>query len=129
MKLPYYGQELIVDLKGCDVSRFNREYLAKYFVELCELIDMEREDLHFWDEEGIPEGEKRTEPHVVGITAVQFIITSSITIHALSILKEAYINIFSCKDFSCNEAIRYTRRYFDAREFTAKVIKRGEWNS
>lgn len=123
-----YGKELIIDLKDCDITKFNREDIERYFVELCELIDMQREDLHFWDDEGIPEAEKRTEPHVVGITAVQFIITSCITIHALTLLKEAYINIFSCKEFSRGDALEFTRRWFGAKEFNSTFISRGEWN-
>lgn len=122
-----YGQELIIDLRNCNVSKFTRKYITKYFIELCELIDMEREDLHFWDDEGIPENEKRTEPHVVGVTAVQFIITSSITIHALTLLKEAYINIFSCKEFDVIKASEFTTHYFEAKQFNLNPIERGVW--
>ncbi len=123
-----YGKELIIDMKKCDISKFTRESIKGYFEELCDnVIDMQREDLHFWDDEGGPEGEKRTEDHVVGITAVQFIITSSIVIHALTNLKEAYINIFSCKEFNDNEALTFTRKWFDAGEFNRKVVERGMW--
>lgn len=122
-----YGKELIIDLKGCDTSKFTRKDLKKYFRELCELIDMKREDLHFWDDKDVPKKYRRTEPHVVGITAVQFIITSSITIHALSVLKEAYINIFSCKEFSTGDAVDFTRRFFNAKEFNTRVVRRGVW--
>ena len=45
-----YGKEVIFDLHGCDPSRFNREDLEKYFKCLCILIDMERVDLHWWDD-------------------------------------------------------------------------------
>lgn len=120
-----YGKELIVDLKGCDISRFNRKDIEVYFIQLCDLIDMQREALHFWDDEGVPEEERRTEDHVVGITAVQFIITSSITIHTLSKLGEAYVNIFSCKDYDSNKALGFTRRYFGAKEFSGTVLRRG----
>ena len=37
-----YGKELILDLHNCQVGRFAREGIAQYFVELCELIGMER---------------------------------------------------------------------------------------
>lgn len=120
-----YGQELIIDLKDCDISKFNRESITEYFKQLCKIIDMEREDLHFWDDEGIPEHEKRTEPHVVGITAVQFIITSSITIHVLSILKEAYINIFSCKEFGSHRAAKFTANWFGSNKYEYVDIERG----
>ena len=47
-----FGYELILDLKNCSTEKFNRKGLTEFFIELCDLIDMEREDLHFWDYEG-----------------------------------------------------------------------------
>jgi len=52
-----FGAELILDLHGCDITTFNRESITNYFITLCKAIDMQREDLHFWDYEGVPEDE------------------------------------------------------------------------
>ena len=41
-----YGIELILDMHGCDTSKFTRVSITEYFERLCELIDMQREDLH-----------------------------------------------------------------------------------
>ena len=90
-----YGIELILDLHGCDASRFTRASISEYFERLCILIDMQREELHFWDDEGVSEEDKQTSPHTQGTSAVQFILTSSIVIHTLDQLKAVYINIFS----------------------------------
>mgnify|MGYP001408611741 CR=1 FL=1 len=78
-----YGIELILDLHDCDVSTFTRDSISDYFAQLCDLIDMKREDLHFWDDVGLDEEDKQTSPHTQGTSAVQFILTSSIVIHAL----------------------------------------------
>ena len=43
-----YGEELIIDMKGCDISKFTRDSLKEYFEQICDLIEMERCDLHFW---------------------------------------------------------------------------------
>ena len=59
-----YGIELILDLHGCNASTFTRESIKAYFERLCDLIDMKREELHFWDDIGIPEEEKQTSPPV-----------------------------------------------------------------
>lgn len=119
-----YGKELIIDIHGCDVSTFNRESIEKYFIELCELIDMQREDLHFWDDEGVPEEERRTEPHVVGISAVQFILTSNVTIHALTLMKAIYVNIFSCKDYDSLKAQKFTNEWFGGGIVHSETIER-----
>ena len=94
-----YGYELIIDLRRCDTATFNRESIDGFFKKLCEAIDMVQCDRHFWDDEGVPEEQKQTLPHTKGISAVQFILTSSIVIHTLELLGSAYINIFSCKEF------------------------------
>lgn len=110
-----YGKELILDLHKCDPATFTRTSIAEYFRQLCELIDMEACDLHFWDDEGVSADECQTEPHLKGISAIQFIITSSVVIHTLDLLKSVYVNIFSCKDFDVNEVATFTRTWFRGR--------------
>ncbi len=107
-----YGKELILDLHDCDPDTFNQASLTNYFMRLCKLIDMERCDLHFWDDAGVPENEKQTDPKTKGISAIQFIITSNIIIHALDLLKKVFINVFSCKDFDCNAVMEFTENWF-----------------
>ena len=119
-----YGFELILDLHGCDVSTFTRQSLAEYFAALCEAIDMKRCDLHFWDDEGVPLEEQQTAPHTKGISAVQFILTSSIVIHTLELLEAAYVNIFSCKPFDRDVAEKLTKEWFGAKECRATFIER-----
>ncbi|MCZ6655105.1 MAG: S-adenosylmethionine decarboxylase [Planctomycetota bacterium] len=119
-----YGKELILDLHGCDVSKFTRGSVERYFKDLCELIDMERCDLHFWDDEGVPEEEKETNPKTKGTSAVQFILTSTIVIHTLDLMKAAYVNIFSCEEFDTDEAAKFTAKWFGSTDWTANVVIR-----
>lgn len=119
-----YGQELILDLHGCHLGRFNRAAIEVFFIELCELIEMERCDLHFWDDEGVPPEQRQTNPKTKGISAVQFIITSSIIIHALDLMGAAYINIFSCKPFDADVAASFTQRFFEAKEVHRHEVTR-----
>ena len=93
-------------------------------IAICEAIDMEREDLHFWDYDGVPKDELPSEAHLLGTSAVQFITTSNIVIHTLDLLKAVYINIFSCKPFETEIAERVTKEWFGAKECRATVIER-----
>jgi len=111
-----YGIELIIDLRDCRNPRFTRLDIELFFMEICDLIDMNRELLIFWDDLETPEEEKQTEPHLVGTSAIQFITTSNITIHTLDILKSVYINIFSCKDFNSDVANKFCIKYFDSKD-------------
>ena len=119
-----YGFELIMDLHGCDVSTFNRESLDKYFEKLCKAIKMQKCERYFWDDVGLPEEEKQTSPHTKGSSAVQFILTSSIVIHTLDLLKAAYVNIFSCKEFDEKIAEEITKKWFGANGCSSRFIER-----
>ncbi len=119
-----YGKELILDIHNCSTKHFNRDDLTDFFIKLCDLIDMEREDLHFWDDLNTTEGEKETEAHLIGTSAIQFIRTSNVTIHTLDILKRVYLNIFSCKDFNTEVVISLCVRYFSGNIINKQEVER-----
>ena len=119
-----YGYELIMDLHGCDVSKFNRTSLDEYFEKLCKAIDMQKCERYFWDDVGLPEEEKQTSPHTKGTSAVQFILTSTIVVHTLDLLKAVYVNIFSCKGFDEKVAEQITKEWFGANGCRVRFIER-----
>lgn len=120
-----YGMELILDLHECDTGRFNREYLRRYFRELCDdILNMERCKLYFWDDLGVPEHLRQTNPKTKGTSAVQFVLTSNITVHTLDDLGQVYINIFSCKTFNEVEAKNYSESFFRGYAKQARKIVR-----
>jgi S-adenosylmethionine/arginine decarboxylase-like enzyme len=83
---------------------------------------MVRCDLHFWDADNTPQ--ELTSPHTKGTSAVQFIITSNITIHTLNELRAAYVNVFSCKPFDEKVAEELTWRFFGAKSHHIRFIER-----
>lgn len=119
-----YGEELILDLHNCDPSTFNRTSLDEYFTLICEKIDMVRCEVYFWDDLYTPDGEKMTEPHTVGTSAVCFILTSNITIHTLDMLKAVYVNIFTCKPFDPKIAEEFTKEWFKSDDCRVQFLKR-----
>jgi len=119
-----YGHELTIDLHNCEVSTFNRKSMRGYFKKICKAIDMKRCELYFWDDVGVPAKEKENLPHTKGTSAVQFILTSNITIHTLDLLKAAYVNIFSCKQFDRKVAEKITKEWFGAKKCRTHFIER-----
>ncbi len=109
-----YGYELILDLHGCNAATFTREHLNLYFNELCERIDMQRAEVHYWDDVGVPTDERQTSPQTKGTSAVCFILTSTIVVHTLELLSAVYVNIFSCKAFDPDVATEFTKEWFEA---------------
>lgn len=119
-----FGKELILDLHNCDKSSFTRKSIKKYFIELCNLIDMKRCKLSWWDDYGVPSEECQTEPHLKGTSAIQFILTSNITIHTLDLLGNVYINIFSCKQFDAKKTADFTKEWFRGKIVNHKELRR-----
>ena len=119
-----YGKELILDLHNCSIEKFNREGLKQFFIELCGLIDMKREELYFWDYVGDVKGYKKAPAHLKGTSAIQFISTSNITIHTLDEMKRIYLNIFSCKDFNFIQAAEFGAKFFSGQVVRWKGISR-----
>ena len=119
-----YGKELILDLHDCNVKRFKRPVIRRFFRELCNLIDMKRCELFWWDDYGVPTEERQTKPHLKGISAVQFIMTSNITIHTLDLLGSVYLNVFSCKNFDVRKVAIFSRKYFEGKVISATTIVR-----
>lgn len=119
-----YGQELILDLHGCDTAKFTREGISAYCTALCELIEMEPCELHFWDDVGVPDHEKQSHPKTKGTSAVQFILSSSIVIHTLELLEVAYVNIFSCEKFDADAATHFTACWFGSTQCSSNLVIR-----
>ena len=122
--MPDYGKELVLDLHECDPATFTRKSIRSYFKNLCDLIDMEREKLCWWDDLHTPEDEKETEDHLIGTSAVQFIKTSNITIHTLDVMKRAYVNIFSCKDFDAKLVKSFTSKWCGGKVVRIRELRR-----
>jgi S-adenosylmethionine/arginine decarboxylase-like enzyme len=119
-----YGFELVLDLHFCEVATFSREKIDMYFTDLCDLIDMKRCEVHFWDDQDAPLDESETSPHTKGVSAVCFILTSTIVVHTLELLASVYINIFSCKSFDQSAVKKFSTNWFGARECVCTFVNR-----
>jgi S-adenosylmethionine/arginine decarboxylase-like enzyme len=101
-----------------------KDTIQLYFDELCDLIGMVKCDAHYWEEEHITKEELANCPHLVGVSAVQFIKTSNVTIHTISGLGNVYINIFSCKDFDARLAEGFSIGFWDGKKVNCVVMDR-----
>lgn len=120
-----YGPELILDLHGCDVSTFNRKSLRQFAKGMCKEIGMTPHKFVSWDDDGVPPEECQTKPDTKGYSAIQFLMESSIVIHTLELRQEAFINIFSCKQFNRYKARQFAKNWFGAKKIVSQLIIRG----
>lgn len=110
-----YGKELILDLHDCEAVPFTRNQIRVYLKKLCEIIEMIPEDMHIWDYDPDSNAYHNAPSHLKGISAIQFITTSSIVIHTLDDLKKVYINVFSCKSFNSEDVRAFSEFVFDGK--------------
>jgi len=117
-----YGSELVLDLYGCKV-KFTVENVLRYFEHLCPLLNMKPYKVYFWSADELPSDQV---PDVVeGMSAVQFILTSSITVHTSDKFDMIMINIFSCADFDAQHAMNFSIDWFKASHCKHHFIERG----
>lgn len=120
-----YGKEMILDLHECNKALMTQENIDKYFDELCDLIDMEQVKKMYWiEDEGCDPEEYKNNPHLQGVSAVQFIKTSSIVVHTISGYGNVYINIFSCKDFDARLAEGFSIGFWEGKKVNCVVLDR-----
>lgn len=117
-----YGIELILDLHECETP-FTRHTITQFMIKLCDLIKMERADLHFWDYE-TQEEKDEVPDHLAGTSAVQFISTSNVTIHALDRLKTVYLNIFTCSTLGRGITERFCEKYWRGKIDNSILVNR-----
>ena len=109
MKQKYWGQLMSIDMHGCEHSRLiDKELLQKFCLELCKEIDMKP----YWS----PLIERFWSGELEWYSLIQFIETSSITIHLDEVWNRAFVDIFSCKLFDKIRAKKFSKHFFQAKE-------------
>lgn len=118
----FYGIEAFIDASGCDTSRFTREDLNEFILELCRRIDMNPVlETYYWDEIN---GGTSDDPHLKGVSVFRFIETSNIVIHTLTIIRAVFLNIFSCKRFDPEDVRKFAAEFFGAEKVSLRMAER-----
>lgn len=112
-----WGQLLSLNLYDCDFKLLvSPKSLRKFCFKLCKKIKM------------IPYGppiiKKFGKGKLNGYSLMQFIETSTITIHLDEFGLRAFIDIFSCKIFDINIAQKFSQEFFKAKRVKYKNIYR-----
>lgn len=104
----FWGYHLLLDCRGCNaVSITEPETLKEFARELTRRIAM------------VPFGEPQVthfghgDPNLEGWTVLQYIETSNIMAHFNDHTCEGYIDIFSCRPYDIEKAIKVVREFFD----------------
>ncbi len=115
-----FGPHITLDLKGCPkefLSDYNLHF--DYLKKLPSMIQMTPiTQPYVFPYEGLVPEDK-------GITGLVIIAESHISIHSFEEKGYCFIDIFSCKDFDIDRAIKYTKEIFQPKEQEINIVKRG----
>jgi S-adenosylmethionine decarboxylase len=117
--LEMWGKHVIIDMSAGDKERVrSAEHLQRFVEALVETIGMKAY--------GPPVLEHFAEhvPEAAGYSLVQLIETSAITGHFCDHSGDAYIDIFSCKDFQEQLAIEVVRETFRPEHINVVTLAR-----
>lgn len=120
MKNPTYspwGKMISIDLYQCDRTKVSSApAIKKYIADVVKLIKMKAHGPTHIDRFGTGELE--------GWSAMQFIETSSITVHADEFDNRCFIDIFSCKPFDAQKALDFSIKSFGSKSHRVLVTDR-----
>ena len=114
-----WGKHLVIDMSAGDKSAVQSADAIKQFtIDLVDAIDMKAF--------GAPVLQHFAEhlPEAAGYSLVQLIETSAITGHFCDSSGDAYIDIFSCKDFDVSKAVAVVERAFKPKHVSTTVLVR-----
>ena len=112
----YYGKHLMVTAVACNENLLDIPTVSRFVKEMVPAIDM------------VPYGDlviaRFGEGIEEGISAVQLIVTSAITIHTNDMYRDLYLDVFSCKWFDEAIIIKMIREFFSPEEIKENVVLR-----
>lgn len=112
-----WGYHLMINLYRVNRSKINQiQPVVKYINMIIPKIGMVAH--------GECHVERFGEGELEGISAMQFIETSSITVHCDEVDDRVFIDIFSCKEFNPKTATDFSYQYFNAQSVDVKFIER-----
>ena len=112
-----WGKSTSINLYDCNRKKLTDPKAIKLFIhKVIKIIDMVAHGPCLVERFGIGK--------LKGYSAMQFIETSSITVHCDEVGDRAFIDIFSCKNFDAKKAKDYAIKYFGAKKGMSITIDR-----
>ncbi|NKB16670.1 MAG: S-adenosylmethionine decarboxylase [Sphingomonadales bacterium] len=110
------GGRHVASVLGCNEAILSIEKMYDFMQRMADDIDMVRY--------GPPIVARFGEGNDVGISGVQLIMTSAITIHTNDAHRDMYLDVFSCKPFDEATVRRVVEAFLSPTSFTCEVLYR-----
>lgn len=114
-----WGLLTAVDIHDCNPETIRDvEAIKRFTRELCEKIMVKR----YGEAQVVEFGD---DPRVHGYSMTQLIETSLVSAHFVEETNSVYLDIFSCKHYDADKAVRFTVEFFEGKYFNALSVLRG----
>ena len=112
----YYGKHMMLTCESCTDALLSLDTMKQFLVELADRIDMIRY--------GEPIAARFGDGIQVGISAVQLITTSALTVHTNDAARDLYLDVFSCKWFEEDTVLDVVNRYYAPKAANHQIVIR-----
>ena len=112
----YYGKHMMLTCESCNENLLSLNTMKQFLKELADAIDMIRH--------GEPIAERFGDGIQIGISAVQLITTSALTVHTNDAARDLYLDVFSCKWFEEDAVFEVVSRYYAPQATTHQIVIR-----
>lgn len=120
LKRKYYGQHLLVDTQRCNSRITSVPEVTVFIKELVDLIGMVG-----WGEPLVTRfPEDSAIGSLQGVSAIQMIYTSSITLHGHDLSRDMYLDVFSCKEYDEAKVETFVKDFFSPTKCKTQTIFR-----
>lgn len=119
MAYEYWGYHLILDCSKGELEKVrSKENIDAFVKDLVIAIDMKS-----WGEP-IIEHFATHNPHAAGYSLLQLIETSNIAGHFVDENGDFYLDVFSCKEFSIDDAVKCVEKWFNPKKIKTTYLER-----
>lgn len=116
----YYGQHMLVDTRRCNSKITSIPAVTQFIKELVVLIDMVG-----WQEPMVTRfPEDKALGSLQGVSAIQMIYTSSITLHGHDQTRDMYLDVFSCKAYEAEKVENFVKEFFAPVVYKSQTLLR-----
>lgn len=114
--IEYYGKHMMLTAESCNTQLLDLDIMSSFLQKLADDIDMIRY--------GEPVVARFGEGIQTGISAVQLITTSALTVHTNDAARDLYLDVFSCKWFDEQTVIDAVQTQYAPTSFTYQIVLR-----
>jgi S-adenosylmethionine/arginine decarboxylase-like enzyme len=113
-----WGYHIILDCANCNLIKIkDKDHITKFVHTLISRVDMQAHG-NMIIENLLPGTDNE------GYSVLQMIVTSNISCHFVNKPGDAYIDLFSCKDFDKNVVVDTVKEFFEPETIQLNLIER-----